>query len=120
MKLIELDTTASEQTQRVELDGYETDLRVYWSELPEHIATIAGNNGQLFMDIKNDIIDIKNIALTLGNELMLPYSFSDFGGFIVVSDSNKNPDIDGNVEWSLNYVPIDELTEIRGLYGSVV
>jgi hypothetical protein len=118
MKKIDLIPTESEQTQRVELDGYETELRVYWSEIPVHIASTLGTDGQLFMDIKNDLLDIKHIALTLGNELMLPYGYKDFGGFIVVADSN--PIIDGSVEWSLNYVPVAELDEIRKLYGSIV
>jgi len=118
MKLLDVDKTASEQTFRVDLDGFETEIRIYWSEIPAHMTTLLNSDGQLFMDVKNTLFDIKAIALTTGNELMLPYAFNEFGGFVVIADDN--PTIDGKIEWSLNYVPINELSEIRKLYGSII
>ena len=141
MKQIDVLTNATEQTQTVELDGIETVIRIYWQETPAHAVSDFGFDGQLFMDITNDIFTINHLAVTTGNELMLPFGYINFGGFIVISDSNII-DISGsewklgyeycpiqlrtNVidmagsEWKLYYVEIDELEEIRDAYGSII
>lgn len=119
MREIELLKTETEQIQTVELAGLETAIRVYWVETPADAVVSFGFDGQLFMDISNDLFTINHTALTIGNELMLPYGYSNFGGFIVITDLTEL-NIDGIGEWNLYYVEIDELEEMRKLYGSVV
>ncbi len=119
MLKIDLDKTESDQAQVVELDGIQTDIRVYWVETPDHITASTGDDGRLMMDIKNDLMDIKSISLVLGSELMIPYAVCDFGGFIVVSIDGANPNIDTD-DRELMYVPLSEIDEIRKLYGAVV
>lgn len=113
---IDLIKTATEQKLTIDLDGTETELRVYWVETPKHMVETLGIDGQLFMDLSNEFINIKSIALTTGNELMLPYGLNNFGGFIC---TGKSICID-NCEWNLYYIEISELDEIRKAYGSIV
>lgn len=111
MLKIDLDKAVNDQSQRVELDKIICDIRVYWSESPAHVEYVTGVAGQYFMDIKCDLFEFNHIALVTGCELMQIYSRDDFGGFIVVSDSDNIYQ-----DFSLMYVPIAELEEIRSLY----
>ena len=116
MQVIDINTSYSEQLQRVDLDGFACEIRVYWSENPNGIN---GEDGQFFMDIKNDIFDYKNIALTIGSEFFFYNGRSDFGGFICVDESQNfvNPTHGG--DWSLLYIPINEVDAIRELLNAV-
>ena len=70
MKKIDLDITATDQTQTVELCGFETIIRVYWVEVPAHMVEKLG------VDVieagfpaasDDDFLAVKTIAETLKN-----------------------------------------------------
>jgi hypothetical protein len=106
---------SAEYTIRIELDGYPTRMRVYWTEYSDAIKAGRDTDGFWSMDLSNDLFDIKAVRIVGGTDLMWPYAYK-FGGFVLfdVEGGNLDPEFKGiGNRWQLNYYPIDEVQELR-------
>lgn len=109
----------AEYTLSIELDGYVTKARIYWSEYSAAIIDDMDSGGFWSMDLSNSLFTINGIKIVGGTELMWPYS-QPFGGFMLfdISGKNKDPEFSGiGDRWQLNYYSISEVDALRETIG---
>ena len=119
MKIVEISTTDSEQTQRLTLDGVLCAIRVYWSENSKCMAVANGEIGQWYMEISSDLFVVHNIAITLGNEIFFPYGQALFGGFLATDNTLGYVNPTHGSDWSLLYIPLDKVEDAREFFNAV-
>lgn len=106
----------AEYTFRIDLDGIVNNCRIYWVQFSDTIAADMSTEGYWCLDIANDIFTIKGIKMVCGTDLMWPYSYANFGGFVVfdMTGANLDPEFVGIGErWQMNYYPISEIQAVR-------
>ena len=113
-----------DQTMRMDLDGKQTTIRLYWSDFDASLSALAADDGWVpdgcwNMDISNDELEVAGIVITGGCDILEPHAQASLGGLFLVPTKPEPEELtfeSFGIDHLLLYVPIVNYDEfVKGV-----